>query len=39
MAKFIERFLSDENGNATLDWMVLTTGATLLGTAIVGAVT
>ncbi len=38
MANFIERFWSDEDGNTTIDWLVLTAGIVLLGAAIMAAV-
>jgi Flp pilus assembly pilin Flp len=38
MARFIERFWSDEQGNTTIDWMVLTAGLVLLGAAVLASV-
>jgi hypothetical protein len=38
MAKLIERFWGGEDGNATIDWMVLTAGLVLLGAAVVASV-
>lgn len=34
MAKIIERFWDDENGNAVIDWIVLASGVLMLSTAI-----
>ena len=36
--RFITRFWSEEDGNTTIDWMVLTAGLVLLGAAVMAAV-
>jgi len=33
MERFVKKFWTEEDGNATLDWMVLTAGLVLLGAA------
>ncbi|SLN72393.1 hypothetical protein [Roseisalinus antarcticus] len=38
MARIIETFCNDENGNATTDWLVLAAGVLMLGTAIFATV-
>ncbi len=38
MAKFIETCWGDKAGNTTIDWMVLTAGLVLLGTAAMASV-
>lgn len=38
MMRFITRFWSEEDGNTTIDWMVLTAGLVLLGAAVMAAV-
>jgi len=38
MMRFITRFWSEEDGNTTIDWMVLTAGLLLLGTAVMAAI-
>lgn len=35
MQKIFERFVSDESGNAVVDWMVLVAGVMLLATSVV----
>ncbi|EAR51479.1 hypothetical protein OG2516_17201 [Oceanicola granulosus HTCC2516] len=37
MAKLIERFWDDENGDPLVDWIVLAAGVVMLATAILGA--
>jgi hypothetical protein len=37
MERFIKKFWTEEAGNATLDWMVLTAGILLLGSAMIAA--
>lgn len=39
MERFVKKFWPEEDGNATLDWMVLTAGVLLLGAAVIAAVT
>ncbi|WP_275450636.1 hypothetical protein [Octadecabacter antarcticus] len=39
MERFVKKFWTEEDGNATLDWMVLTAGVLLLGAAVIAAVT
>ena len=36
--RFITRFWTEEDGNATIDWMVLTAGLVLLGAAVMATV-
>lgn len=38
MTKIIERFWSDETGNTTVDWLVLTAGIVMLGAAVAASV-
>ena len=38
MERFVTRFWSDEDGNTTIDWMVLTAGIVMLGVAVMAAV-
>lgn len=38
MMRFITRFWTEEDGNTTIDWMVLTAGLVLLGAAVMAAV-
>ncbi len=38
MERFINRFWGDENGNVTIDWIVLTAGIVMLGAAVMLAV-
>ena len=38
MAKIIERFWSDETGNSTVDWLILTAGIVMLGAAITASI-
>ncbi|MBT8412426.1 MAG: hypothetical protein KJP02_11615 [Octadecabacter sp.] len=35
MEQFVKKFWKEENGNTTIDWMVLTAGLLLLGVAVV----
>lgn len=34
MERFVKKFWKEEDGNTTIDWMVLTAGLVLLGAAI-----
>lgn len=38
MERFVKKFWTEEDGNTTLDWMVLTTGLVLLGGAVIAAI-
>jgi hypothetical protein len=38
MERFLKKFWTQEDGNATLDWMVLTAGILLLGAAVIAFV-
>lgn len=38
MERFLTKFWSEEDGNTTIDWMVLTAGLVLLGAAVMAAV-
>ncbi|KPP90378.1 MAG: hypothetical protein HLUCCA08_15565 [Rhodobacteraceae bacterium HLUCCA08] len=38
MERFIKRFRNEEDGNTTIDWMVLTAGIVMLGAAVMAAV-
>lgn len=38
MERFVKKFWTQEDGNATLDWMVLTAGILLLGAAVIASV-
>lgn len=38
MEKFVKRFWTEEDGNTTIDWMVLTAGLVLLGAAVMATV-
>lgn len=38
MEKFVKKFWTEEDGNTTIDWMVLTAGLVLLGAAIMASV-
>lgn len=38
MERFVKRFWKEEDGNTTIDWMVLTAGLVLLGAAVMAAV-
>jgi Flp pilus assembly pilin Flp len=38
MERFLTRFWSEEDGNTTIDWMVLTAGLIMLGVAVMAAV-
>lgn len=38
MEKFVKRFWKEEDGNTTIDWMVLTAGLVLLGAAVMASV-
>lgn len=38
MERFITRFWKEEDGNSTIDWMVLTAGIVMLGAAVMTAV-
>ncbi len=38
MTKLIERFWSDETGNTTVDWLVLTAGIVMLCAAIAASI-
>lgn len=38
MEKFVKRFWTEEDGNTTIDWMVLTAGLVLLGAAVMASV-
>lgn len=38
MERFLTRFWSDEDGNTTIDWMVLTAGLVMLAVAVMAAV-
>jgi hypothetical protein len=38
MERFVRKFWTEEDGNATLDWMVLTAGLVLFGAAIIATV-
>ncbi len=37
MERFVKKFWKDDSGNATLDWLVLTGGLVLLGSALLAA--
>ncbi len=37
MAKLLDRFWTDETGNAALDWLILTAGVVLLSAAVLSA--
>lgn len=39
MQKLFERFISDESGNAVIDWMVLVAGVMLLALSVVMTLT
>lgn len=34
MERFVKKFWTEEDGNTTIDWMVLTAGLVLLGAAL-----
>jgi len=34
MERFVKKFWTEEDGNTTIDWMVLTAGLVLLGAAV-----
>ncbi len=38
MERFVKKFWTEEDGNTTIDWMVLTAGLVLLGAAVMAAV-
>lgn len=38
MERFVKRFWTEEDGNTTVDWMVLTAGLVLLGAAVMASV-
>lgn len=38
MERFVKRFWTQEDGNTTIDWMVLTAGLVLLGAAIMASI-
>ena len=38
MEKFVKKFWTEEDGNTTIDWMVLTAGLVLLGAAVMASV-
>lgn len=38
MERFVKKFWKEEDGNATIDWLVLTAGLVLLGAAVMAAV-
>ncbi|MEL6958516.1 MAG: hypothetical protein AAGL89_06140 [Pseudomonadota bacterium] len=38
MERFVKKFWTEEDGNTTIDWMVLTAGLVLLGAAIMASV-
>lgn len=38
MERFVKKFWSEEDGNTTIDWMVLTAGLVLLGAAVMASV-
>ena len=38
MERFVKKFWTEEDGNTTIDWMVLTAGLVLLGAAIMATV-
>ncbi|MGJ8609645.1 MAG: hypothetical protein ACSHWY_01030 [Octadecabacter sp.] len=37
MERFVKKFWTEEDGNTTVDWMVLTAGLVLLGAAVIAA--
>lgn len=38
MERFVKKFWTEEDGNTTIDWMVLTAGLVLLGSAVMATV-
>ncbi len=38
MERFVKTFWKDEDGSITLDWMILTAGLVLLGSAVMATV-
>lgn len=38
MKRFVKKFWTQEDGNTTLDWLVLTAGLALLGGAVIAAI-
>lgn len=38
MERFVKKFWTEEDGNTTIDWMVLTAGLVLLGAAAMAAI-
>lgn len=38
MERFVKKFWTEEDGNTTIDWMVLTSGLVLLGAAVMATV-
>jgi hypothetical protein len=38
MERFVTKFWTEEDGNTTVDWMVLTAGLVLLGAAVMASV-
>lgn len=38
MERFVTKFWTEEDGNTTLDWMVLTAGLVLLGAAVLATI-
>jgi len=38
MERFVKKFWTEEDGNTTIDWMVLTAGLVLLGAAVMASV-
>jgi len=39
MERFVKKFWTEEDGNTTIDWMVLTAGLVLMGGALMAALT
>lgn len=38
MEKFVTKFWTEEDGNTTVDWLILTAGLVLLGSAVMASV-
>lgn len=38
MERFVRKFWTQEDGNTTIDWMVLTAGLVLLGAAVMASI-
>lgn len=38
MERFVKKFWTEEDGNTTVDWMVLTAGLVMLGAAVMASV-